>query len=244
MANGARGHADECAALQPRSRTRRAQAAGPSPGARGKRPNLFLPRPFDQATPKGRRGVVGRSVAAVDGRRRAIRPADSVREAQNRCLPFRIVHHQGPIACRRSRERRFLRCLAPSGSFEARSTFSTWLLAITRHKAITSSRRHAQERSHEELTETIEDPAEDPEAALQRKQRILLLSDCLRQLPAGCRAVIDLVYYHHKTIKEVADILQIPVNTVKSRMFWARRRIGEIGRRPRTPGLENSPNDL
>jgi len=130
------------------------------------------------------------------------------------------------------------------GSFEARSTFSTWLLAITRHKAITSSRRHAQERSHEELTETIEDPAEDPEAALQRKQRILLLSDCLRQLPAGCRAVIDLVYYHHKTIKEVADILQIPVNTVKSRMFWARRRIGEIGRRPRTPGLENSPNDL
>jgi hypothetical protein len=95
------------------------ERAAPRPRARlpapvGKRPNLFLPRPFDQATPKGRRGVVGRSVAAVDRRRRAIRPADSVREARAARLPFRIVHHQGPIACRRSRERRFLRCLAPS----------------------------------------------------------------------------------------------------------------------------------
>jgi RNA polymerase sigma-70 factor (ECF subfamily) len=125
------------------------------------------------------------------------------------------------------------------GSFEARSTFSTWLLAITRHKAISSLRRHAQERSHEELTETIEDSAEDPEAALQRKQRILLLSACLRRLPPGCREVIDLVYYHRKTIRQVADILQIPVNTVKSRMFWARKRISEIGRPLRTPGLEN-----
>jgi RNA polymerase sigma-70 factor (ECF subfamily) len=122
------------------------------------------------------------------------------------------------------------------GSFQARSTFSTWLLAITRHKAISSLRRQAQERSHEELTETIEDPAEDPEATLQRKQRILLLSACLRQLPPGCREVIDLVYYHRKTIRQVADILQIPVNTVKSRMFWARKRIGEIGRPLRTLG--------
>jgi RNA polymerase sigma-70 factor (ECF subfamily) len=42
------------------------------------------------------------------------------------------------------------------------------------------------------------------------------------------REVIDLVYYHEKSIDEVADITDVPQNTVKTRMFYARRRIAEL----------------
>ena len=40
--------------------------------------------------------------------------------------------------------------------------------------------------------------------------------------------MIDLVYYHEKSIREVAEIVGIPPNTVKTRAFYARRRLSEL----------------
>jgi RNA polymerase sigma-70 factor, ECF subfamily len=54
------------------------------------------------------------------------------------------------------------------------------------------------------------------------------LLNCLTQLSPLHREVIDLVYYHEKSIDEVADITDVPQNTVKTRMFYARRRIAEL----------------
>jgi RNA polymerase sigma-70 factor (ECF subfamily) len=115
-----------------------------------------------------------------------------------------------------------------AGSFKGRSQVSTWLLAIARHKAISSVRKHAYERSNEELADTIADTADDPEVALQSKQPRTILAYCLQQLPAIHREIIDLVYYHQKSIGEVGEILKIPRNTVKTRMFYARKRIAEV----------------
>ena len=42
------------------------------------------------------------------------------------------------------------------------------------------------------------------------------------------REVIDFVYYNERAIEEVAEILAIPKNTVKTRMFYARKRLGEL----------------
>jgi RNA polymerase sigma-70 factor (ECF subfamily) len=55
-----------------------------------------------------------------------------------------------------------------------------------------------------------------------------LLRDCLEQLSPAHREVIDFVYYHERTIEEVAEILAIPNSTVKTRMFYARKRLGEL----------------
>jgi RNA polymerase sigma-70 factor, ECF subfamily len=55
-----------------------------------------------------------------------------------------------------------------------------------------------------------------------------ILLDCLKQLSPAHREVIDLVYYHQKSIDEVAGITGIPPNTVKTRMFYARKRIAEL----------------
>jgi RNA polymerase sigma-70 factor, ECF subfamily len=42
------------------------------------------------------------------------------------------------------------------------------------------------------------------------------------------REIIDLVYYHEKSVVEVAKIIQMARNTVKTRMFYARKRLGQL----------------
>ena len=113
-----------------------------------------------------------------------------------------------------------------AGSFAGRSSAATWLWAVARNKAI--SALHRREHQSDELAETIADTVDDPEIAIQKRQAGQHLAQCIGELPAIHRQIIDLVYYHQKSIREVADILQIPLGTVKTRMFHGRRRIAEM----------------
>ena len=56
------------------------------------------------------------------------------------------------------------------------------------------------------------------------------MRQCLAALTREHREVIDLVYYHEKSVEEVAQIVGIPENTVKTRMFYARKKLGELCR--------------
>jgi RNA polymerase sigma-70 factor, ECF subfamily len=122
----------------------------------------------------------------------------------------------------------FLAVWRRAGRFEGRSQVSTWLLAIARNKALSLMRARTTEPLNEEIAESVEDLSDDPEASLQKEQRRAILQDCLTQLSAVHREIVDLVYYHGKKIEEAATILGVPLNTVKTRMFYARKRIGEL----------------
>ena len=56
----------------------------------------------------------------------------------------------------------------------------------------------------------------------------MIVRKCLSQLSAVHREVVDLVYYHEKSIKEVAQIVGVPPGTVKTRMFYARKRMENL----------------
>ena len=103
--------------------------------------------------------------------------------------------------------------------FQSRSRVSTWLLAIARNKALTALRRRPSEELENHVAARVEDPADDPEMTILKRHRISLLSPCLMQLSKEPREIIDLVYYNGQSISEVAQILGIPRNTVKTRMF-------------------------
>ena len=113
--------------------------------------------------------------------------------------------------------------------FAARSSFATWLLAIARNKAVTElrHRRELPPDDEEEEDETAE-PAHDPEAAYAVRHRRAVVRACLARLSREQRAIIDLVYYHEKSVQEVAQIMDIPRNTVKTRMFYARRKLSQL----------------
>src|SRR5918994_3573150 len=65
----------------------------------------------------------------------------------------------------------FLDVWRQAGRFEGRSAVSTWLLAITRFKALSALRRRPDEALDEEAAEAIEDPADDPEVTLDKKDK-------------------------------------------------------------------------
>src|SRR6202140_4550533 len=122
----------------------------------------------------------------------------------------------------------FLDVWRQAGKFEARSAVSTWLLAIARFKALSSLRKRSEEELDEEAAAAVEDPGDDPEVAVQKKDKGEVLRKCIAQLSAEHREIVDLVYYHEKSVEEVAEIVGIPENTVKTRLFYARKKLAEL----------------
>jgi RNA polymerase sigma-70 factor, ECF subfamily len=119
----------------------------------------------------------------------------------------------------------FLEVWRKAGTFEGRSEVSTWLLGIARNKA--RQRRHSFEAWDDDVCEAVQDGADDPETAVQKKQSGSLLLNCIASLSPAHREIIDLVYYHEKSIDEVAEIIGTPRNTVKTRMFYARQQLAK-----------------
>jgi RNA polymerase sigma-70 factor (ECF subfamily) len=122
----------------------------------------------------------------------------------------------------------FLDVWRQAGRFEGRSQVSTWLLAIARFKALSILRRRKEDELADEVATAIEDPSDNPDDALQKKDRATVLRQCLNGLSAEHREIIDLVYYHEKSVEEVAQIVGIPEGTVKTRMFYARKKLAEL----------------
>jgi len=112
--------------------------------------------------------------------------------------------------------------------FEGRSSVSTWLIGIARHKALTAAQRRPTESLDCEAAQNAVDPAGDPEAELGQKDTGAVIRRCLQALSAEHAEIIDLVYYQEKSIKEIVELLGIPDNTVKTRMFYARKRLAAL----------------
>ena len=122
----------------------------------------------------------------------------------------------------------FLDVWRQAGKFEGRSSVSTWLLGITRFKALSALRKRRDAELNEEAANAIEDESDDPEVVVQKKDTGAVLRKCLMALSAEHREIVDLVYYHEKSVEEVAGIVGIPENTVKTRLFYARRKLAEL----------------
>ena len=122
----------------------------------------------------------------------------------------------------------FLDVWRQAGTFEARSSVSTWLLAIARYKALSARRRRTDVELDEKMASRMADPADDPEVVLQKKTRAELLHHSLARVSPEHGEVIDLVYFHGKSVKEVADIVGVAEATVKTRMFYARKKLADL----------------
>jgi RNA polymerase sigma-70 factor (ECF subfamily) len=112
-----------------------------------------------------------------------------------------------------------------AGRFEGRSTVSTWLLSIARFKALSARRRRTHAELNEVIEATVADSVDNAEVVLEGE----MLRDALTKLSPEHREIIDLVYYHEKSVDDAANILSIPAATVTTRMFYARKEIGRVG---------------
>ncbi|HTC03650.1 MAG TPA: sigma-70 family RNA polymerase sigma factor [Xanthobacteraceae bacterium] len=122
----------------------------------------------------------------------------------------------------------FLDVWRQAGTFEGRSAVSTWIFSIARFKALNALQRRPMEELDDERAGAIEDQADDPEIALAKKDKAAVLRACLLKLSAEHREIVNLVYYQHKSVEDVAGIVGIPEATVKTRMFYARKKLSEL----------------
>jgi RNA polymerase sigma-70 factor (ECF subfamily) len=119
----------------------------------------------------------------------------------------------------------FIDVYRQAGRFEGRSKPSTWLLGMARFKALSARRRQRDTVDADEALESFEDDADTPEVAVQKQDKARALRMCIDRLTPEHREVIDLTFYHGKSIREISEIAGIPENTVKTRAFHARRQL-------------------
>jgi RNA polymerase sigma-70 factor (ECF subfamily) len=122
----------------------------------------------------------------------------------------------------------FLDVWRTAGQFEGRAQVSTWLLSIARFKALTALRQRQHEDIDQENVLEIADSADTPEAALDRNRTRAILRACVAKLSPAHREIINLVYYHEKSVEEAGRLIGIPQSTVKTRMFYARKQLAEL----------------
>jgi RNA polymerase sigma-70 factor (ECF subfamily) len=122
----------------------------------------------------------------------------------------------------------FLDVWRQADRFEGRSSVSTWILGMARFKALSSLRKTTEAELDEDKAAAIADEADNPETVSQKLDKAKAIRRCIDQLSPEHREIVDLVYYQEKSISEVAEIVGIPENTVKTRMFYARKRLQEL----------------
>ncbi|RUX34123.1 MAG: sigma-70 family RNA polymerase sigma factor [Mesorhizobium sp.] len=121
----------------------------------------------------------------------------------------------------------FLELWKQAPGFEGRSEVSTWLLGIARFKALSSLRKKKEDWIDDDDAAQVPDSADTPEVVTMKEDKAAALRRFVDALAEEHRTVIDLAYYHGQSVTEIAEVLGIPVATVKTRMFYARKKLGE-----------------
>jgi len=133
----------------------------------------------------------------------------------------------------------YLSAFSSIGAFEGRSALSTWLIRIVINEAL--GRRRAAERRRRQLEKegiaVLEDyretlmrgsVAEGPDVAIAREQIRVLLEQAVAQLPESFRSVFVLRDVEGLSSEETAEILDVPLGTVKTRLHRSRRKLKEL----------------
>ena len=115
-----------------------------------------------------------------------------------------------------------------STKFNFTSRLSTWIFGIAHNMALKAFRKYPREPAglSPEQEEPIDEGAAD--APVLRDELRAAVARALQTLPPEQRAVVELTFYHGHSYQEIAAIVGSPVNTIKTRMFYARQRLAPI----------------
>jgi RNA polymerase sigma-70 factor, ECF subfamily len=122
----------------------------------------------------------------------------------------------------------FLKVFRGLATFDSRRRFFSWIYRIAVNESIDRLRSR---RQGESLDESQEDPAEPPDALAERREAADMVQVALLELGHDDRQVLVLRHWLDRSQAEIGEALGIPEQTVKSRLFEARRRLGRILRR-------------
>ena len=112
--------------------------------------------------------------------------------------------------------------------YNGASRVSTWIFGIAHHKALKARARLGSRAASTPLSGDEVTSGEGPEDVTMRGELDRQLARGLAKLSPEQRAVVELTFYHGSSYQEIAEITRVPLNTVKTRMFHARRRLAPL----------------
>ena len=115
-----------------------------------------------------------------------------------------------------------------AGSFRGEANVSTWIFGIAHYKALNEFRRTRRDQVELEDAGPLADTAANPQQRFEQRDREACLKRALQRLSPEHREAMQLTYYAGFSYEEIAEVMRCPVNTVKTRMFYARRQLKEF----------------
>lgn len=115
-----------------------------------------------------------------------------------------------------------------AGDFLEKSRVSTWIFGIAYRQALKALRRRGRQPALIAPEGLEEESLGVRDRRLEGRPLQLAMSEALEQLTPEHRAVVELTYYYGCTYREIGEIVGCPENTVKTRMFYARRRLRDL----------------
>lgn len=114
-----------------------------------------------------------------------------------------------------------------ANNFLGQSKVSTWILGIARYKVLDKMRKRGIQQTREIEDEGIEIQDESPSAyeKIAQEQQSQHVQDCLETLPDDQRECMHLVFFEEMSLVDIAVVQQCPANTIKTRMFHARKKM-------------------
>ena len=106
--------------------------------------------------------------------------------------------------------------------FEGRSKISTWLLGIAHHKIIDLFRKRKKNEVDIDEANDIEDGSFDMEQVLQGIENSKFIQKCLERLKGDHKQAVHLLFFKDYSYDEIAEVIDCPVGTVKSRIHHAK----------------------
>jgi len=121
-----------------------------------------------------------------------------------------------------------LACLQNQDQYEQRSSFRSYLLGVARYQLFDYYRRNKVDTAHLELgTVTVQDLALSPSSQVVQARENRLLLEALRRLPINLQIALELSYWEDLSGPELAEILEVPLNTAYSRLRRAKQLLKE-----------------
>ncbi|MDR1748201.1 MAG: sigma-70 family RNA polymerase sigma factor [Spirochaetaceae bacterium] len=116
----------------------------------------------------------------------------------------------------------FIKVYTSLKTFRGEAKFSTWLMRIAYNTAVNSIKRRREYLSLSDETEII-DTGEGPEAQHMRQAIQETIREAIQELPEQYNVCLDMYFYYDMSYKEISEVIHLPVNTIKSHVFRAKK---------------------
>ncbi len=127
----------------------------------------------------------------------------------------------------------YLQVWKSSGNFQGRSKVTTWIISIARNLSLKEIKKNSRYQPYEDLDLVNNNSTWATDEEMEARSRKKVVKQALSQLGPKHQEVLDLFFFHQRTYQEISEIMDISINTVKSRIFYAKEQLqgilGEMG---------------